>query len=82
MPCKRAHYRKPKAEEAPPAPAPISPRRGFAALDQVRLREIGRAGGRAVQQRGTAHKWTAAEAQAAGRKGGLKRRKGKASGAF
>lgn len=35
-----------------------------------RQREIARKGGRAAHAQGTAHQWSPAEAQAAGRKGG------------
>ena len=46
-------------------------RRGFAAMSAERQREIARMGGRAAHEKGTAHEFTAEEAQAAGRKGGL-----------
>ncbi len=46
-------------------------KRGFAAMDPERVREIGSLGGKAAQERGTAHRFTRAEAQKAGRKGGL-----------
>jgi hypothetical protein len=39
-------------------------------MDAGSRREIGRKGGRAAHQRGTAHEWTPAEAREAGRKGG------------
>ena len=45
-------------------------RRGFAAMDQARQREIARKGGRAAHERGTAHEFTSQEAAEAGRKGG------------
>ncbi len=45
-------------------------RRGFAAMDQTRQREIARKGGRAAHERGTAHEFTPQEAAEAGRKGG------------
>jgi general stress protein YciG len=45
-------------------------RRGFAAMDPERQREIAREGGRASHQHGTAHEWSSEEAAAAGRKGG------------
>jgi general stress protein YciG len=35
-----------------------------------RRREVARAGGRAAQARGSAHRWTSDEARAAGKKGG------------
>jgi general stress protein YciG len=53
-------------------------RRGFAAMSPERQREIARKGGHAAHRAGTAHEFTAEEARAAGRKGGLEaqRRKG------
>jgi len=45
-------------------------RRGFAAMDGRRQREIASMGGRAAHERGTAHEFDRAEAAAAGRKGG------------
>ncbi len=43
--------------------------RGLAAMSPERRREIASMGGRTSQARGTAHKWTAEEASAAGKKG-------------
>ena len=51
-------------------PVDVPRRRGFAAMDPERRREIARHGGRAAHARGTAHKFTTAEAKIAGRKGG------------
>jgi uncharacterized protein len=48
---------------------PKSPR-GFAAISPERQREIASHGGKAAHSKGTAHKFTSAEAQAAGKKGG------------
>ena len=45
-------------------------RRGFAAMDPKKQREIARKGGRAAHAHGTAHEWTSDEARMAGRKGG------------
>lgn len=45
-------------------------RRGFAAMDSQKQREIASQGGRAAHQLGVAHRWTSAEASEAGRKGG------------
>lgn len=60
-----------KTEEAPETlPAPKMPR-GFAAMDPARVKEIAAAGGKAAHARGTAHRFTTEEAQAAGRKGGV-----------
>lgn len=53
-------------EEAAPPRAP----RGFAAMDPAKVRELARRGARASHDKGTAHKFTADEARAAGRKGG------------
>jgi uncharacterized protein len=44
--------------------------RGFAAMDPERQRELARKGGQAAHQKGSAHRFSATEAQAAGRKGG------------
>jgi general stress protein YciG len=45
-------------------------RRGFASLTPARRREIATLGGKAAHAKGTAHRFTPAEASAAGRKGG------------
>ena len=45
-------------------------RRGFAAMDAAKQREIASKGGRAAHEKGTAHEFTSEEARAAGRKGG------------
>src|SRR5687767_15359236 len=45
-------------------------RRGFAAMDAVKQREIASKGGRAAHEKGTAHEFTPDEAREAGRKGG------------
>jgi uncharacterized protein len=45
-------------------------RRGFAAMDAGRQREIASKGGRAAHERGTAHEFTPQEAREAGRRGG------------
>lgn len=45
-------------------------RRGFAAMNQEKQRNIASKGGRAAHQKGTAHQFTSEEARAAGRKGG------------
>ena len=46
-------------------------RSGFAGMDREKQREIARRGGRAAPQKGTPHEFTADEARAAGRKGGV-----------
>jgi general stress protein YciG len=53
-----------------PAPTAQPKRRGFAAMDPARVREISRAGGKAAHAAGTAHEFTSEEARVAGRKGG------------
>lgn len=45
-------------------------RRGFAAMDEDRQREIAAKGGRIAHERGTAHEFDSEEAREAGRKGG------------
>ncbi len=45
-------------------------KRGFAAMDRSKQREIASKGGRAAHQEGTAHEFSADEARVAGRKGG------------
>jgi len=45
-------------------------RRGFAAMDPERQRQIASEGGRAAHRQGVAHEWSADEARMAGRKGG------------
>jgi general stress protein YciG len=45
-------------------------RRGFAAMDEQKQREIASLGGRAAHRSGNAHEFTSEEARAAGRKGG------------
>jgi anti-anti-sigma factor len=45
-------------------------KRGFAAMDRERQREIASKGGKRAHQKGTAHQWTADEGREAGRKGG------------
>jgi uncharacterized protein len=47
--------------------------RGFASMDEDRVREIASRGGKAAHQKGTAHEFTSEEAREAGRKGGLAR---------
>jgi len=45
-------------------------KKGFAALDAERQREIASKGGKAAHAKGTAHQFTPEEARAAGSKGG------------
>jgi hypothetical protein len=44
--------------------------RGFAGMDPAVLKEVGRKGGVAAHDAGTAHEFSPEEARAAGRKGG------------
>lgn len=44
---------------------------GFASMDKTKLRAICAKGGRAAQKKGKCHHWTAVEAKAAGRRGGI-----------
>lgn len=45
-------------------------KRGFGAMDPEKQREIASRGGKAAQAKGTSHKFSTEEAQAAGKKGG------------
>lgn len=54
-------------------------RRGFAAMDTERQREIASLGGRAAHQSGNAHRFTSEEAREAGRKGGQASRNGRSA---
>ncbi len=61
-------------EEAPHEGTPETPRprrRGFAAMDRDRVRQIASKGGRAAHAAGTAHQFSSEEARIAGRKGGM-----------
>ena len=65
--------------EAAPTPATPSAtteerrprRRGFAAMDRDRVKEIASKGGKAAHAAGTAHQFSSDEARVAGRKGGM-----------
>lgn len=50
-------------------------KRGFASMNKAKQREIASKGGRTAHEKGTAHRWTPAEASAAGRKGGSARKR-------
>lgn len=50
--------------------APRKARRGFAAMDPDKVREIAKRGGRAAHAAGTAHRFSHEEAVTAGRAGG------------
>lgn len=54
---------------------PAKKRRGFAVMDKARVLAIASQGGKAAHEKGTAHKFSAEEARAAGKKGGLAPRK-------
>ena len=58
------------AQPIAPAVHARTSRRGFAAMDKTRQKEIASAGGRAAHERGNAHEFTSEEARQAGRKGG------------
>ena len=51
-------------------------KRGFAAMDEAKQREIASKGGKAAHAKGTAHEFTSQEAREAGRKGGQASRGG------
>lgn len=55
----------------PPKEEPRPKRRGFAAMDRDRVKEIASKGGRAAHAAGTAHQFSSDEARIAGRKGGM-----------
>lgn len=60
------------SENAAPAAEERRPRRrGFAAMDQTRVKEIASKGGKAAHAAGTAHQFSSDEARNAGRKGGM-----------
>jgi len=64
----------PTASDATAAAPPAEQRprrRGFAAMDRDRVKEIASKGGRAAHAAGTAHQFSADEARVAGKKGGL-----------
>lgn len=46
--------------------------KGFGSMDPAEIKAIASLGGKAAHAKGTAHKWTREEAQAAGIKGGRK----------
>jgi general stress protein YciG len=48
--------------------------KGFQRMSAARRREVARAGGRAAQAQGVAHRWTHEEARVAGKKGGEAKR--------
>lgn len=52
-------------------------KRGFAAMDPKKQREIASKGGKAAHEQGAAHEWTSETAKKAGRKGGKVSRGGR-----
>ena len=54
-----------------PVDAPRPRRRGFAAMDRDRVKQIASKGGRAAHAAGTAHQFSSDEARVAGKKGGM-----------
>lgn len=58
-------------ESAPDTTPRPKARRGFAAMDPAKVREIASKGGKAAHEQGTAHQFTSEEARAAGKKGGV-----------
>lgn len=61
----------PTTQENPPAEERRPRRRGFAAMDRDRVKEIASKGGKAAHAAGTAHQFSSDEARNAGRKGGM-----------
>ena len=55
----------------PNVEAPRPRRRGFAAMDRERVKQIASKGGRAAHAAGTAHQFSSDEARVAGKKGGM-----------
>lgn len=58
-------------ENATPTEERRPRRRGFAAMDRDRVKEIASKGGKAAHAAGTAHQFSSDEARNAGRKGGM-----------
>lgn len=59
------------AESSAPTEERRPRRRGFAAMDRDRVKEIASKGGKAAHAAGTAHQFSSDEARNAGRKGGM-----------
>jgi uncharacterized protein len=51
-------------------PSDNTSKRGFASMDEEKVREIASKGGKAAHEKGTAHEFTSEEAREAGKKGG------------
>ncbi len=60
----------PQHAHAPASVRTLKSRRGFAAMDPNKQKEIASLGGRAAHEKGTAHEWSSGEARTAGSKGG------------
>ena len=58
-------------QQTPPTEERRPRRRGFAAMDRDRVKEIASKGGKAAHAAGTAHQFSSDEARVAGRKGGM-----------
>lgn len=58
-------------------PVRAKQRRGFAAMDPAKQKEIASRGGKASHEQGTGHEWTSEAAREAGRKGGQASRGGR-----
>jgi len=63
------------SEQETQTEAPTKQRRGFAAMDNAKQREIASKGGKAAHAQGRAHVFTSEEAKVAGSKGGKATRK-------
>lgn len=59
------------------APPRKKQRRGFAAMDPAKQKEIASKGGKASHEKGTGHEWSSESARVAGRKGGMASRGGR-----
>jgi general stress protein YciG len=60
-----------QAAQSPSTEAARPRRRGFAAMDRDRVKQIASKGGRAAHAAGTAHQFNSDEARVAGKKGGM-----------
>lgn len=60
-----------ETKQPPPQEPRKKQRRGFAAMDPAKQKEIASKGGKASHEKGTGHEWSSESARVAGRKGGL-----------
>ena len=51
-------------------PGDNTSKRGFASMDEEKVKQIASKGGKAAHEKGTAHEFTSEEAREAGKKGG------------